>query len=171
MADGTSIDAIETGEVGNAADADRMQAILRDMDASGADIKAGPRQPMPTMMSQMTHQPQDQMMMPPMYNPAMMQQQPPPQQRYIQMEDDTNYRPKKRRNLWSDILERIRDPIIVSVLIFVLSLPVLHTLLNKYAAWAFAVGGQLSWLGLIALSAVAGSTFGVYQTGAHLLGL
>jgi hypothetical protein len=35
---GTPLDALETGEVANTADASRMANILRDMNASGADV-------------------------------------------------------------------------------------------------------------------------------------
>ena len=76
----------------------------------------------------------------------------------------------KKRNIWGQILDRIQDPIIVSVLIFVLSLPALHTMSGKYASWAFAVGGQLSWLGLFALSVLGGIIFGMYKTAMSILG-
>ena len=74
-----------------------------------------------------------------------------------------------KKNFWSTTLERIRDPLFVSILVFVLSLPVLHTLLGKYASWAFAVGGQLSWLGLISLSLLSGLLFGTYKTVSDLV--
>jgi hypothetical protein len=49
---GTPIDALESGNVTNAADASRMAEILRDMNASGADVAAG---------QQVAQQPQMQM--------------------------------------------------------------------------------------------------------------
>ncbi len=83
---------------------------------------------------------------------------------------DEEYRPR-RKNMWGSITEKLRDPLIVSIIVFVLSLPVLHTMLAKYVGWAFAVGGQLSWLGLIALSLLAGVIFGLTQGLTKLMGL
>jgi hypothetical protein len=159
MSEGTPIDAIESGDVSDAADSQHMQAILADMNASGADIANGPgisqgQQPMPPMRPQQ----------PLMYNPN-----PPmhPQQQRQYVDDE----PAPRKRNTSSILDRISDPIMVAVLIFVLSLPVLHTYGARYASWAFAIGGQLSWLGLIALSLVGGALFGIYRASRDILGL
>lgn len=168
MSEGTPLDALETGEVKNAADTNRMQAILRDINASGADV-TGPAESggSPPMMPPM--QP-----MPPMYpmQPAMHPMQQAQQQHYVPVDEEAlqKYKPKKR-NIWSSMLERARDPILVSVLMFVFMLPVLHTFMGKYASWAFAVGGQLSWIGLIALSALGGILFATYRGLADLIGL
>ena len=159
MSDGTPLEDLESGSVTHAADTGRMNEILRDMNASGAEISnsqpAPPTQPMPPM-------PQ----MPPMNHPMMYQQMMPasPTNSYVAVEDAP--RPR-RKNAWSSALGFVRDPIIVALLMFVLSLPVLHTFIGKYASWAFAVGGQLSWLGLGALSLLAGVLFGVIQGGAN----
>jgi hypothetical protein len=158
MSEGTPIDAIENGEVADAADTQHMQAILAEMNASGADIANGPgipqaQQPMPPMRGGM----------PPMYNPM-----PPPQQRHYV--DDGHIAPPKK-NVMSSVIERVLDPLVVAVILFVLSLPVLHTYAARYVSWAFAIGGQLSWLGLIALSLVGGALFGIYRTGRDILGL
>jgi len=86
---------------------------------------------------------------------------------YIPVEEDAPRKP----SLVSGLAERVRDPLFVTLLMFVLSLPMLHTALNKHAAWAFAVGGQLSWIGLITLSVVAGLLFGIYKTTVDIFGL
>ena len=101
--------------------------------------------------------------------PHFMQQQQQQQQRYIAVDDD-EYKPRKK-NMWSNISSYIRDPIIVTTLLFVLMLPMLHTQLAKVAGWAFAVGGQLSWLGLIAISIIGGIGFGLVRGAANLAGL
>jgi hypothetical protein len=157
MSEGTPIDAIESGEVSDAADSQHMQAILADMNASGADIANGPslsqgQQPMPPMRPQQ----------PLMYNPNPPMQQ---QRHYV----DEEPAPRKRSSI--SLLDRVSDPIMVAILIFVLSLPVLHTYGARYASWAFAIGGQLSWLGLIALSLVGGALFGIYRASRDILGL
>ena len=193
---GTPIDALESGNVTNAADASRMAEILRDMNASGADVAAGgaampPPQMMPQMqqqqqmMPQMQQQMMPQMQMPMPMNamgpvgsmngqlPMMVQQQQQQQQQqqpsFVPYDDEPTNAPKK--NVWSNILDRLVDPLIVAVLIFTLSLPVLQTFLSKYATWAFSLGGQLSWLGLIAKSLLGAVLFALYKMAASALGL
>ena len=164
--DGTPLESLETGDVANAADASRMQAILRDMNASGADTRSEmpPSQPQPSMQPMQAMQ--SRQPMPPMMpmQPQMMNQNP----HYVPVEEEVKEVPKKK-NVWSMILEQMRDPLLVSILFFVFALPVFHTHLGKYASWAFAVGGQLSWLGLIALSALTGLVFALLRLGATFL--
>lgn len=165
MSDGTPIDALESGDVEHSADASRVQAILQDMNASGADVGA-PGSPMPQqsqMMPPMGHQ------MPPMMLHPMAGAQHPQgrSSQYVPIDDEE--RKPMKKNVWSTMLGRIQDPLFVSLLVFILSLPVLHIFLGKYASWAFAVGGQLSWLGLIALSLLAGLLFGTYKTVSDLV--
>lgn len=161
MSDGTPLDQLENGDVAHAADASRVQAILQDMNASGADVNTSipqAQQPMPPMA------PMGSMQMPPMMQQPMYQQKP---NHYVPIDDER--RPMKK-NFWSSAMEKIRDPLFVALLMFVLSLPVLHTLLGKYAPWAFAVGGQLSWLGLSTLSLLAGVLFGTYKSVSVMVG-
>jgi hypothetical protein len=75
----------------------------------------------------------------------------------------------KRTNIWGRIISHIRDPLIVVVLMFVLSLPGFHTVVSKLVPWAFAVGGELSYLGLILKSLFAGALFAVLQFGSSFL--
>jgi hypothetical protein len=167
MSEGTPIDAIERGDVADAADAHHMQAILADVNASGADIANGG----PDMHMSQGEQPRMTMrpMHPPMYNPNPHMQ---PQQQQQQQQQQRHYVDAPAvRSKSASILDRISDPIIVAVLIFVLSLPVLHTYGARYASWAFAIGGQLSWLGLIALSLIGGLLFGISKASRDILGL
>jgi hypothetical protein len=154
MSEGTPLDILESGgTIDNAADAERMAQLMRDVNASGGLSDTPQTMNMPRVSA------------PPMRNMAPVHAQPPPQ--YTPLEEE--YRPRKK-NIWGSITEKLRDPLIVSVIVFVLSLPVLHTMLAKYAGWAFAVGGQLSWIGLIAMSLIAGIGFGIAQGTANLLG-
>lgn len=170
MADGTSLEDLERGNVPEVtADAAKMAEIMNLVNASGgAEAQSAPA-PQPQMMQAMP----PQMNMHPMHMggggmpPHFMQQQ--QQQRYIAVDDD-EYKPRKK-NMWSNISSYIRDPIIVTTLLFVLMLPMLHTQLAKVAGWAFAVGGQLSWLGLIAISIIGGIGFGLVRGAANLAGL
>lgn len=191
---GTPIDALESGNVPNAADASRMAEILRDMNASGADVAAGgapmpPPQMMPQMQQQqMMPQMQQQQMMPQMQQqmpmmpmpmnamggmngqvPMMVQQQQQPN--FVPYDDEPSNAIAPKKNVWSNILDGLVDPFVVAVLIFTLSLPVLQTFLSKYATWAFSLGGQLSWLGLIAKSVLGAVLFALYKMAGSALGL
>jgi hypothetical protein len=160
MADGTPLESLENGDVQNAADAARMQEIMRDI-----DTPSGGAAPMGTLpaMQQSSGPMRPMMQQPPMYNPNVQMQQ-----QYVAVEEEET-KPKKK-NIWSSILDRMKDPLIVALLVFLLSLPVLHTQLAKYASWAFAVGGQLSWLGLGSVSLLAGLLFGIYRGVSDLVG-
>lgn len=165
MEEGTPIDALENGDISNKADEARMKEILRDMNASVE--QPAPMQPqvsMPPMQQQPppSYYMQQQPPMQPQY------QHPPPRPHYVQVDDE--YAPRKK-NAWSNALDMIRDPIVVGILVFVLSLPVFHTFAGKYASWAFAIGGQFSWLGLLALSGLAGLLFGLYKALVNMIGL
>lgn len=182
MSEGTSLESLENGDVSEVADAQRMQAILSDMNASGAEVESPTQQSMPPMqrappMQQPSYNMQARQPMPPMrmMDPMMEQQEsyyaPPPSPQYIPIDEERVAKPTKKKNVWSSVLDGIRDPFVVAILIFVLMLPMLHTFVGKYATWAFAVGGQLSWFGLLALSLAGGIVFGLYQTGCRALGL
>lgn len=164
MSEGTPIDAIENGDVAETADTQLMESILADVNAAGAHIANGPpgipqvQQPMPPMRGGGGG-------MPPMYNPM----PPPPQQQRQYVDDGHMVGPRK--SAMSSVFERILDPFAVAVILFVLSLPVLHTYAARYVSWAFAIGGQLSWLGLIVLSLLGGAVFGIYRAGRDILGL
>jgi hypothetical protein len=162
MADGTPLESLENGDIQNAADSARMQEIMRDI-----DTPSGGSAPMGTLPAMQQSSGPMRMPQPPMYNPNM-QHQMQMQPQYVPV-DDEEAKPKKK-NIWSSILDRIRDPLIVVLLVFVLSLPALHTQLAKYASWAFAVGGQLSWLGLGSLSLLAGILFATYRGVSDLVG-
>ncbi len=156
MADGTPLDVLESGgSVDNAADAERMAQLMRDVNASGGlpDTPQTMNMPLAPAPPMRPHQQQRSVAPPPQYTP---------------MEEE--YRPR-RKNVWGNITEKLRDPLIVSIIVFALSLPALHTVLAKYVSWAFAVGGQLSWLGLIALSLLAGIVFGLSQGVLNLVGM
>jgi hypothetical protein len=174
---GTPLEDIEMGNVKNEADAATMRELMADIDG-GADqngeFPTGGREEFPTQV------PQTRMPMPSM--PAMMpmrgvnvppMQPHPSQQLYGQeeYEEEEQPRPKykvsapavPKRNIWSSAIETIRDPLIVGILIFVLSLPSLHTFVGRHASWAYKVGGQLSWVGLGITALVGALAFGLYR--------
>jgi hypothetical protein len=171
--EGTPLDALETGEISNSADEGRMAAILRDMNASGADVGGGgasqqqqQQLPMPVHALRSLPPPIDARQM------GAVPQQSQQSQHYVQVDDESRVEEVKprRKNLWSAVVERIRDPLFVAMLVFILSLPVLHTAMSKVVPWAFAVGGQLSYIGLITISLLAGGLFGLYKASNDLVG-
>ena len=175
---GTPIDALETGQVPNSADASRMAEILRDMNASGADVAGGGgsrneySQPPPTQLPPHTGMPMAGMSgpMPPMGANPMVHQQIQQQQKvvhpnFVPYDEPTG----PRRNMWGTFLERLTDPLVVAVLVFVLSLPALQTFSSKWVPWAFAIGGELSWLGLFCKALVAGGVFALYKSVSGML--
>ena len=167
MSDGTPLEAIESGDVANTADESRMQAILRDMNATNQDSRAQ-MPPQPHMQDRMPLP--SQQPMPPMLhmNEPMYRSPPPPVQVQVPYTQDEEEKPKK--NMWAYLLDQIRDPLFVIALFFVLSLPAFHTLVGKYATWAFATGGELSWLGLGSLSLLAGILFSLFRVVCTLAG-
>jgi len=157
---GTSLESLESGNVANAADEARMAAILRDMQVTEepGSQGQGQRDPMPSNIPMPTMHP----------NPPSMNSQ------YVAVEEAEPAEQvipvkQKRGNIWSRILANIRDPLIVVVLMFVLSLPGFHTVVSKVVPWAFAVGGELSYLGLIIKSLFAGGLFAALQVGASFI--
>jgi hypothetical protein len=179
---GTPLEDIEMGNVKNEADAATMRELMADIDG-GADqsgeFPTGGREEFPTQ------QPQPRMAMPsmpammPMRGASMPPMQPHPSQmsQMSQMYDEQEEyqeeepRPKykvaataaPKKNIWSTAIETIRDPLIVGILIFVLSLPSLHTFVGRHASWAYKVGGQLSWVGLGLTALVGALAFGLYR--------
>jgi hypothetical protein len=168
---GTSLEELENGDVSNSADEQRMQSILADMNASGAEVATGvnmpARQSMPPM--QPIASKQMSMQMPSlMYNPN-----PPMANHYIPIQEEapaTKRSVLKKKNVWSSIVDSIRDPIVVTLIVFLISLPALHTFAGKYAGWAYVLGGQLSWLGLIVKACLGGLLFALYRTVVNLIG-
>lgn len=169
---GTPLEDIEMGNVKNEADAATMRELMADIDgvdggASG-EFPTGGREEFPTQppRMQMPMQPMAPMMPPPqMHHPQMYAQH----QEYEEEEEEP--RPKykvaaasaPKKNTWSTAIEMIREPLIVGILIFVLSLPSLHTFVGRHASWAYKVGGQLSWTGLSLTALVGALAFGIYR--------
>ena len=169
MAEGTSIDSLDDGKVENEADAGRMRDILRDMNASGAETGGDSQQRQQQQQQPMPQYSQPQFVQPQFTQPHFAQQQQvAPPSHYVPVYDNDKPSRNKKRNVWSSVLSYIQDPFVVAFLVFVVSLPVLHTFLAKYATWAFAVGGQLSWFGLIIKSLFVGLMFGLYKAANYL---
>ena len=178
--EGTPIDALESGNVPTSADASRMAQILQDMNASGAEIAGASfgdqRAPQNELMPPPPPRQAPPQALPPHSGvpmagmtgqlPAMVQQIPPQNSQFVPYDDEamSGGGGHPRKNAWGNFMEKLTDPLVVAVLIFVLSLPALQTFGSKYVPWAFAIGGQLSWLGLIAKAVFGGLLFWVFKT-------
>jgi hypothetical protein len=69
-----------------------------------------------------------------------------------------------KKNIWAHITDALKLPFVVSIVFFLLSLPIVDVYLAKYANWAFSSGGTLTMAGIAVKALVAGSVMGIYDT-------
>jgi hypothetical protein len=103
---------------------------------------------------------------------AMMYQRPPPQQQwnmqpqqhqqqYPMMQPPNYYSSMKP---WSfDIINELKTPILVALLFFVASLPVMNVMISHYLPSFVKGTGELTTFGLLLKSALAGGAFWILQ--------
>jgi hypothetical protein len=193
MAEGTSIASLETGNVADKADNALMSQILEEIGNAGGAVKTAGGgtnvQHVPLVSPPMggipTYSPHEGMHAPPASMVI-----PPPGYMYHQMpqyqgnqgnsyddedeEEMQQVRRKKivvKKNFASSLLEFIRDPFFVGIILIVLSLPVLHTNVGKYVPSMYSAGGMLSWIGLVGIGAIGAVLFILFRTISNLLGL
>jgi hypothetical protein len=68
-----------------------------------------------------------------------------------------------RKSWWSRILDELRAPVGVAILIFIFSLPVVNFLFAHYIPWMVKSTGELTMIGLLIKSLVAGSSYWILQ--------
>jgi hypothetical protein len=66
-------------------------------------------------------------------------------------------------NLYLDIISQIKQPLIVSIIIFVVSLPVINVLIGHYLPSLLRIGGDLTTAGLVVKSLFGGFLFWFLQ--------
>lgn len=182
MSEGTSLEDIENGSITNQADSAVMNAILTDMNAlpeepampSYAAMPPPPPPSMPMQEHEFPTHPQYPTYMEP-FPSHPVPQQPPMFDMYTPIASDSqgpsHHEPAvvstaavvTKQNAWSGVFVSIMDGLLVAVIVGVLSLPVLHTRFASYASWAYKVGGELSWTGLVTLSVLGGLLFTVLR--------
>ncbi len=162
---GTSIEDIEMGNIKNEADSEAMRQILSEMNVVETAEPSQPRMshvpPQPPIPDYRTMQPPPQMH----YAPRMhiqeydqeYEQEPPPAPKYKQI------KPIIRKNKWSELFDSVKEPLLVGLLVIVILFPKLHTLGSKYAPWAYTVGGQVGWVGLLFCFIFATGIWGIYK--------
>jgi hypothetical protein len=168
MPQSTPLENIETDNVQEAggSDEERVQRIIREMNA-------GEEQGNPGSEPQAMAPPGMQYQMPPqmMGQPTMIEQQRGHEMQHPSMlyqQAQPAPEPEKpvvsKKNIWAHISDAFKLPLVVSVVFFLLSLPVVDVYLARYAHWAFSSGGHLSMLGLALKAVAAGAVMGVYDT-------
>lgn len=71
---------------------------------------------------------------------------------------------------WKEaILQHLRAPFVVGVIVFLLNMPVITTVFSRYASWMYLSSGEISVAGLLVKTVLAAGLFLVYQTVSGLL--
>lgn len=66
-------------------------------------------------------------------------------------------------NFYSDIISQLRQPLLVAIIIFLVSLPVLNVLIGHYVPSLLRMGGDLTTVGLVVKSLFGGLLFWFIQ--------
>lgn len=171
MDGGTPLSSLESGSISNKADDALMKQILAEMDQAGAAVQ-GPVSP--PMGSIPTYSPHDDASSGPI-RPGMMPQIPQYAPRNVYAEEPEEMPTKRyvapRKNFASAILDWLRDPLFIGLMVFFISLPALHTYGASVAPIFYSVGGSLSWLGLTAKALFVAGAFILFRSITYILGV
>lgn len=66
-------------------------------------------------------------------------------------------------NLYADVIAQIKQPLIVAIIIFIVSLPALNVLIGHYIPSLLRIGGDLTTVGLMVKAAFGGFLFWFIQ--------
>jgi len=169
MPSSTPLENIESNNIpdNQASDEERVQRIIREMNAGDEQETPGgePQAMPPPGQYQLPPQMPPQMMANEgrdrgreMLHPSMMYQQP------VAAPVEAEKPASSKKNVWAHISDAFKLPLVVAVLFFLLSQPIVDVYLSKYAHWAFSSGGHLSMAGLALKALTAGAVMGVYDT-------
>jgi len=192
MPQSTPLDKIETNDIpdGQASDEERVQRIIQEMnsgDGEGGNEQhteppGGGQQQQPNYQYEQARQGQHpQMQHPQMQQGHMMPGHPmmgrpmgpmggPPQYEAPAQQPSYEEAPAPpepviaKKNVFAHITDALKLPVVVTLIFFLFSLPIVDVYLAKYAHWAFSSGGQLSIPGLVIKAVAAGAVMGVYDT-------
>jgi hypothetical protein len=166
---GTSIEDIEMGNIKNEADSEAMRQILSEMNVVETAERQQPgishTPPAPEYRAMQPPQPQFAPQFAQQYAPRMQiqeydqeyEQEPAPAPKYKQI------KPIMKKNKWSELFDSVKEPLLVGLLVIVILFPKLHTLGSKYAPWAYTVGGQVGWVGLLFCFLFATGVWAIYK--------
>lgn len=181
----TPLDKIDADNVpdNQASDEDRVQRIIQEMNGGsdreppgrGEEMEhpsqqippSAPPQYMQQQGGMPMHPPNFPQMPPHMYQQMMQQQQQmeePRRERSHEPEPEKHVEEPVKKNIWAHITDILKLPFVVTIVFFLLSLPVVDTYLAKYASWAFSSSGTLTLYGIAVKAVSAGAIMGVYDT-------
>jgi hypothetical protein len=66
-------------------------------------------------------------------------------------------------NMYSDIISQIKQPLLVAIIVFVVSLPIINVLIGHYVPSLLRLGGDLTTVGLFIKSFIGGFLFWFIQ--------
>jgi hypothetical protein len=64
---------------------------------------------------------------------------------------------------YTDILNQLRQPILVALIVFIMSMPIIHVMIGHYLPTLLRPGGDLTTLGVLFKSLISGSLFWFIQ--------
>lgn len=162
MPQSTPLENIESNDIpdNQGSDEERVQRIISEM--NGGEEQHETPGAEPPMQYQMPAPPQERVLRgQQMMHPSMMYApQPPAEEKPAPVAATAG----SKKNVWAHISDALKLPLVVSVVFFLLSLPVVDVYLARYAHWAFSNGGHLSTAGLALKAVSAGAIMGVYDT-------
>ncbi len=68
-----------------------------------------------------------------------------------------------KRNIYSRVADEVKTPILVTLLVFIFSIPVVHVLFSHYIPSLVKPTGDLTTVGVLVKSVLAGATFWILQ--------
>jgi len=66
-------------------------------------------------------------------------------------------------NVYSDIMSQMKQPLLVAIIIFLVSLPIINVLIGHYLPSLLRIGGELTTVGLVVKSLIGGFLFWFIQ--------
>lgn len=68
-----------------------------------------------------------------------------------------------KSNMYSNIISQIKQPLLVAIIVFIISLPIINVLIGHYIPYLLRIGGDLTTAGLIVKSLFGGFLFWFIQ--------
>lgn len=104
-------------------------------------------------------------LMPPYQNGPLpyYQQQQPQQQQPQQQQQGYALMDQGKINVYTEIMSQLRQPLLVAIIIFLVSLPVLNVLIGHYLPSLLRIGGDVTTAGLVLKSFLGGFLFWFIQ--------
>ena len=185
MSQSTPLDLLESGEVGNAppADEERVKRILAEMNASdsvqppppvGAAMPRVITEPPITMSTGQLRMDRDTARANVIGNSqptmadfhSMFQQAAPGMAPYhgpAVVQAPVVPVAAKSASLKDSVIQSLRGPVAVAIIVFLLNLPVVTAILSRYASWMYLSSGEISVAGLLVKALLAAVLFAGYQ--------